>query len=65
MKRNKSRLEYLFSPKNYSIRYFFLSYAEDYAVDCIITHLSRQTFFAMGKGIFLNIILTITHTRFP
>lgn len=44
MKRNKSRLEYLFSPKNYS--YFFLSrsYAEDYAVDCIITHLSRQTF---------------------
>lgn len=46
MKRNKSRLEYLFSPKNYSIRYFFLSYAEDYAIDCIaiITHLSRQTF---------------------
>lgn len=42
MKRNKSRLEYLFSPNNYS--YFFLSYAEDYAVDCIITHLSRQTF---------------------
>lgn len=46
MKRNKSRLEYLFSPKNYSIRYFFLSYAEDYAIDCIaiITYLSRQIF---------------------
>lgn len=44
MKRNKSRLEYLFSPKNYS--YFFLSYAEDYAIDCIaiITYLSRQIF---------------------